>query len=64
MDNNTATARPACGWCGKLHGRLCPYVKAIEFYDDGVTVKRVEFVNGYQEVSHARTVTAARRTGA
>lgn len=33
-----------CGWCGLIHGPRCPSVKAIEYYEDGVTVKRVEFV--------------------
>lgn len=32
-----------CGWCGMIHGTLCPMVKAIEYFADGVTVKRVEF---------------------
>lgn len=33
----------ACRWCGMLHGAGCPSVKAIEFYADGITIKRVEF---------------------
>ena len=32
-----------CRWCELIHGPICPTVKAIEYYDDGVTVKRVEF---------------------
>lgn len=32
-----------CRWCDLMHGPMCPAVKAIEFADDGVTVKRVEF---------------------
>ncbi len=33
-----------CRWCGyEEHGGICPTIKAIEFFDDGVTVKRVEF---------------------
>jgi hypothetical protein len=32
-----------CRWCGSFHGTTCPNVKAFEFFDDGVTVKRVEF---------------------
>jgi hypothetical protein len=36
------TERP-CRWCGFTHGTLCPAVKSIEFADDGVTVRRVEF---------------------
>jgi hypothetical protein len=31
-----------CRWCGMIHGKLCPSVKAIEFHPDG-TVRRVEF---------------------
>lgn len=33
-----------CGWCGNWHGSACPRVKSMEFYPDGITVKRVEFV--------------------
>lgn len=33
-----------CGWCGMIHGPRCFSVHAIEFYPDGITVKRVEFV--------------------
>lgn len=33
-----------CRFCGKSHGLRCPEVKAIEYAEDGVTVKRVEFV--------------------
>lgn len=32
-----------CRWCGWTHGTLCPSVRAIEFFEDGLTVKRVEF---------------------
>jgi hypothetical protein len=32
-----------CRWCGMMHGPMCYLVKAIEFFEDGVTVKRVEF---------------------
>ena len=42
-----------CRWCGHLHETVhadgtrvempCPTVKALEFFEDGVTVKRVEF---------------------
>jgi hypothetical protein len=35
-----------CRWCGEIHGQRCASVKAIDFYPDGVTVKRVEFVDG------------------
>ncbi len=33
-----------CRYCGKSHGVRCPEVKAIEYAEDGVTVRRVEFV--------------------
>jgi len=34
-----------CRWCGETHVKgVCPKVKSIEFADDGVTVKRVEFM--------------------
>ena len=32
-----------CQWCGETHDRLCPYVKAVEFFVGG-TVRRVEFL--------------------
>jgi hypothetical protein len=33
-----------CRWCGVAHPKtICPRVKAIEYQDDGVTVKRVEY---------------------
>jgi hypothetical protein len=32
-----------CRWCGMIHGPACPSVRAIEYYPDGVTVRRVEF---------------------
>jgi hypothetical protein len=33
-----------CRWCGAEHGPLCPFVKALDFHADGVTIRRVEFV--------------------
>lgn len=33
----------ACRWCGFIHGPACPSVKSLEFFADGVTVKRVEY---------------------
>ena len=32
-----------CRFCGRDHDALCPSVKAIEYFEDGMTVKRVEF---------------------
>jgi hypothetical protein len=34
-----------CRWCGCYHlqGGVCPTVKVIEFANDGVTIRRVEF---------------------
>ena len=32
-----------CRWCGDKHGRLCPFVKALEF-DGDQKVTRVEFL--------------------
>ena len=37
------TAPAVCRWCGMLYGAFCPSVRSIEFFDDGVTIKRVEF---------------------
>lgn len=36
------TTRPPCRWCDVFHAGPCPWVKAIEYYENGVT-KRVEF---------------------
>lgn len=56
FDNPTVTAPSqsqivACRWCGKMHGGFCIFVKALEFYADGVTVRRVEFHEPRQVVS-------------
>lgn len=32
-----------CRFCGHIHSDLCPQVKALEYHEDGVTVRRVEF---------------------
>lgn len=49
---NTAQPSPTCGWCGLIHGPRCPSVAAIEYHADGITVKRVEFVQPtYQPIS-------------
>ena len=37
------TMHGECRWCGLTHGPTCSMVKAIEFHEDGETVKRVEF---------------------
>jgi hypothetical protein len=33
-----------CRWCDKEHGSLCPEGKAVEYYYEDGTVKRVDFV--------------------
>lgn len=57
ISNSTTTGiEPAgkCGYCGMLHGPVCPSVKAFEYHPDG-TVKRVEFFapNDYAPVLSA-----------
>jgi hypothetical protein len=33
-----------CPWCGyKQHAGKCPLVKAIDYHEDGKTLRRVEF---------------------
>jgi hypothetical protein len=32
-----------CQWCGGYHQSFCPRVKAIEYQNDGIFIKRVEF---------------------
>ena len=36
-----------CPHCGMAHSGVCPRVRAIEYHQDGVTVKRVEFHSPY-----------------
>lgn len=43
---------PECRWCGHAHGDLCPQVKALEFYEDGTTPKRVEFLTPADRPAH------------
>lgn len=33
----------SCLYCGNVHQGICTRVKSIEYADDGVTVRRVEF---------------------
>jgi hypothetical protein len=32
-----------CPHCGMIHQTTCPRIKEIEFYPDGIVVKRIEF---------------------
>lgn len=32
-----------CPYCASTHAGICPRVKSIEYADDGVTVRKVEF---------------------
>lgn len=32
-----------CQHCGLIHETTCPRIKAIEYADDGVTLRRIEF---------------------
>ena len=33
-----------CQYCGNAwHNQVCPLISAIEYRDDGITIKRVEF---------------------
>lgn len=32
-----------CPWCGGFHQSFCPRVKAIEYAEDGILIRRVEF---------------------
>ena len=43
-DNASGQNPPTnCRWCGSIHGPLCPSVKAIEYDETGLIVRRVEF---------------------
>lgn len=37
------TGPEPCRWCGTYHQQRCPLVRSLEYHEDGVTVKRVEF---------------------
>lgn len=43
---NSTSASPdhACKYCGTYHTTKCPLIKAIDYQEDGVTIKRVEFM--------------------
>jgi len=42
--NQTSAINPgSCGYCGMIHQGPCPRIKAIEYYPDGFTIKRVEY---------------------
>jgi hypothetical protein len=32
-----------CPHCGMIHQTTCPRIKSIEYHENGVTVKRIEF---------------------
>jgi len=56
----TLEAAKACRWCGHFHGDLCPQVKALEYAEDGETVKRVEFFAPVDHI-HPELLDAARQ---
>lgn len=33
----------ACPHCGMIHQTTCPKIKAIEYHENGVTVRKIEF---------------------
>jgi hypothetical protein len=45
MMNETGTSNriATCDYCGAIHRAVCPMIKAIEYFEDGFTIKRVEF---------------------
>lgn len=43
MITSSTNAAPPCPYCGLSHTTMCHMIKAIEYYADGVTRKRVEF---------------------
>jgi len=32
-----------CPYCGKMHPALCPRIKSIEYQENGLFIKRIEF---------------------
>lgn len=40
--SNSVAIDVACPWCGSQHGRRCPFIKSVEYHQDG-QIKRVEF---------------------
>lgn len=41
-DSANAAPPTACIHCGSYHGKLCPQVRSVEYYEDGI-VRRVEY---------------------
>ena len=37
------TTGEKCQWCGQMHDVRCPFVRAIEYHEDG-SIRRVEFM--------------------
>lgn len=41
---STIVNTPRCPYCGAFsHAGMCPRVRSVEYWPDGVTVKRIEF---------------------
>jgi hypothetical protein len=41
--SENAWKQASCPHCGMIHQTTCPRIKAIEYNQDGATVKRIEF---------------------
>lgn len=44
-EHTSSIASQACIYCGTIHpGLICPRIKAMEFQENGSTIKRIEFL--------------------
>jgi hypothetical protein len=44
MQSNTDISNFTCRYCGTIHlVGMCPRIKIIEYYNDGITIKKIEF---------------------
>jgi len=32
-----------CPYCGAIHTGTCPRIKSIEYHENGITIKKIEF---------------------
>lgn len=56
MNTTSAIGSGTCGHCGMIHQGQCPRIKAIEYYPDGISVKRVEYHESRPIISGGQTV--------
>lgn len=43
MSQTADASTGTCSHCGMRHGKICPSIRSIEYYENG-TVKRIEYM--------------------